>query len=108
MCSIQNSMTVLDDFIPIIFDMALNDKKGTYNCTNPGTISHNEILALYKQYVDPEFEWKNFTIEEQNKILASERSNNMLDTFKIGEEYPNLKPIKESVSDILKNWKPIH
>ena len=105
-CSIQNSMTVLDDFIPIIFDMTINDKNGTYNCTNPGTISHNEILTLYKQYVDPNFKWKNFTIEEQNEILASERSNNMLDTFRIEKEYPNLKPIKDSVIDILKNWKP--
>lgn len=105
-CSIQNSMTVLDDYIPIIFDMIVNCKKGTYNCTNPGTISHNEILSLYKEHVDPNFEWKNFTVKEQNEILASERSNNMLDTTLIKSEHPNLKPIKESVIGILKNWQP--
>lgn len=38
------------------------------NFTNPGAISHNEILQLYKDYVDPEFEWSNFTVEEQAKV----------------------------------------
>lgn len=36
--------------------------------TNPGAISHNEILQLYKDHVDPEFSWENFTLEEQAKV----------------------------------------
>jgi hypothetical protein len=43
-CSVPNSMTVLDDFFPIFLDLMVRNKKGTYNCTNPGVISHNEIL----------------------------------------------------------------
>jgi dTDP-4-dehydrorhamnose reductase len=54
-CSIPNSMTVLSDMIPIIIDMATRNLTGTINLTNPGTISHNEILDLYKKYVDPAF-----------------------------------------------------
>lgn len=30
------------------------------------------------QYIDPEFTWKNFTEEEQAKILKAGRSNNTL------------------------------
>ena len=37
-------MTVLNDIFPIIYDMMLNKKVGKYNMTNPGLISHNEIL----------------------------------------------------------------
>ena len=55
--------------------------------TNPGVISHYEILELYKEYVDEDFVWKNFTIEEQNKILASKRSNNYLDTKELEKLY---------------------
>ena len=55
-CSIPNSMTVLDELLPYILDMARNKITGTYNLTNPGVISHNEILEMYKKYVD-----KNFT-----------------------------------------------
>ena len=34
-------MTVIDDFLPIFYDMLKNKKTGTYNCVNPGVIEHN-------------------------------------------------------------------
>ena len=73
--------------------------------TNPGLITHNEILEMYKEIVDPEFTWKNFSIEEQNEILASGRSNNFLETTVLREKYPQLKNIKDSVRDILLQMK---
>ena len=97
-------MTVLPEFIPIIADMMKKQITGTMNLTNPGLISHNEILEMYKEYVDPDFTWKNFTIEEQAKILASERSNNYLDTTRLQSLYPDVKNIKESVRCILKDY----
>jgi 3,5-epimerase/4-reductase len=104
-CNVPNSMTVLPDMYPIILDMMKKNVTDTINLTNPGLISHNEILEMYKKYVDPNFTWKNFTIEEQNKILASERSNNFLDTYRLEEMYPNILNIKESVEKVLKNYK---
>lgn len=100
-CSIPNSMTVLNELLPIMIDMAKNNKTGTINLTNPGLISHNDILEMYKEIVDPNFEWKNFTLEEQNKVLDSGRSNNFLDTTKLQTMYPHVKNIKESVRDML-------
>ena len=75
-CSIPNSMTVLPELLPLVIDMMTQETTGTINLTNPGLISHNEILEMYKEIVDSDFTWKNFTLEEQSKILASERSNN--------------------------------
>lgn len=103
-CSIPNSMTVLEDMIPVLVDLAKQNMTGTINLTNPGVIEHNEILELYKKYVNPEFTWKNFSVEEQNKILLSERSNNHLDTTKLKSLYPSLKDIKTSVEELMKNW----
>ena len=104
-CSVPNSMTVLDDFFPIFTDLLLKKKIGTYNCTNPGIISHNTILELYKQTINKDFTWKNMTIEEQSAILKSERSNNYLDTSKIEKEYPKLKGINESMIIVLNKMK---
>merc|ERR1712100_854319 len=59
---IPNSMTVLHDLLPISLDMTRKQLKGVFNFTNPGAISHNEILTLYKKYVDPNFQWKNFSL----------------------------------------------
>jgi nucleoside-diphosphate-sugar epimerase len=103
-CSIPNSMTVLPDMIPIIIDMATRNVTGTVNLTNPGTISHNEILDLYKKYVDPAFTWKNFTLEEQSKILLSGRSNNELDATRLRALYPNVPSIHDSVEHLLQSW----
>lgn len=108
-CSIPNSMTVLPELLPIMIDMALNKKiTGTINLTNPGLISHNEILLMYKEIINPDFVWENFNIEEQNQILAAGRSNNYLDTTKLEELYPNVLNIKESVRKCLDKMKFNH
>ena len=104
-CSIKNSMSVLPELLPIMLDLMKKQTLGTFNLTNPGLISHNEILELYKEIVDNNFKWKNFTVEEQAKILESDRSNNYLDTTRLEQLYPNVKNIKDSVRDILKNYK---
>ncbi len=104
-CSMPNSMTVLDDFIPIIVDLSKRKFIGTINLTNPGVISHNEILQMYKEIVDPNFTWKNFTYEEQVKLLANGRSNNYLDTSLLESMYPELKNIQDSMRNCLERMK---
>lgn len=104
-CSVPNSMTVLPELLPILFDMMKNKRVGIFNLTNPGLITHNEILEMYKEIVDSEFTWNNFSNEEQRKILACDRSNNFLDTAKLEALYPNIKNIKESVRECLMSYK---
>lgn len=105
-CSVPNSMTVLPELLPLMLDMALNKKiTGTINLTNPGLISHNEILQMYKEIVNPSFVWENFTIEEQSEILAAGRSNNYLDTSKLEYLYPNVMNIRDSVKKCLEEIK---
>ncbi len=104
-CSMPNSMTVLPDFYPIILDMMKNKETGTMNLVNPGLITHNEILEMYKEIVDPDFTWSNFSIEEQNQILKSKRSNNHLNTSKLEKLYPSILPIHYSVRNCLLKYK---
>ena len=103
-CSIPNSMTVLNTLLPTMIDLALKRHIGTVNLVNPGLITHNEILELYKEIVDPSFTWTNFTIEEQNQILASKRSNNCLDTSKLSS-FSQVPHIKDAVRDVLIQMK---
>jgi 3,5-epimerase/4-reductase len=105
-CSIPNSMTVLDNLLPVMIKYALDKRKGTINLTNPGLITHNEILEMYKEIVDPNFTWENFSIDEQNQILASKRSNNCLDTTTLElDNTNNIKSIKVAVREILLTMK---
>ncbi len=90
-------MTILDELLPISIEMAKRNLRGIWNFTNPGVVSHNEILEMYRQYIDPTFSWKNFTLEEQAKVIIAPRSNNELDASKLQQEFPEMLPIKESL-----------
>ncbi len=89
--NIPNSMTVLTDLLPVSLIMSERGLTGIYNFCNPGAISHNEVLALYKKYIDPEYTWSNFTVEEQDKILKAKRSNNTLDHTKLVGALPDVE-----------------
>ena len=98
-CSNENSMSVLPDLIPIMYKMMLDNELGTYNFTNPGTISHNDILTIYKELVDETFTWTNITIEEQDTFLMYKCSNNHLNTDKLENKYI-ISNIKDSIKNI--------
>jgi len=104
-CSVPNSMSVLDELLPIVIQMMKAHIVGTVNLTNPGVISHNEILKMYQKHVDPHFKWNNFSVEEQRKVLACDRSNNYLDTTVLEKFAPNVRNIKDALEDTLKNYK---
>ena len=53
-CSMNNSMTVLPELLPLLIDMIIKKELGTINLVNPGYISHNEILELYKEFKNPD------------------------------------------------------
>lgn len=95
--NIPNSMTVLPTMLPLMVDTAKRRVCGALNMTNPGAISHNEVLDMYRELVDPTFEYKNFTVEEQDEILQAQRSNNTLDTSRLEAMYPNVPPIRTAV-----------
>ena len=104
-CSIPNSMSVLDDLLPIALDMCIKKEIGTFNFTNPGVVTHDEVLTMYRDTMKADFIWENFSQEEQRKILAADRSNNCLDTTKLEKLYPDIKPIKESLKDVFLRMK---
>jgi 3,5-epimerase/4-reductase len=103
-CSVPNSMTVLPELLPLVLDMMRDRRVGTLNLTNPGAISHNEILEMYRELVDPDFEWQNFSQEEQRAILASDRSNNHLDTTLLEAWFPSVAPIGAAVRRCLETY----
>jgi dTDP-glucose 4,6-dehydratase/UDP-glucose 4,6-dehydratase len=104
-CSVPNSMTVLDELLPYVVTMITDNVTGTINLTNPGLISHNRILEMYRDIVNPFFTWQNFSQEEQRKILAADRSNNYLDTTKLETLFPEIDTIERAIEKCLYKYK---
>jgi len=96
-CSTPNSMTVLDELLPLLVDMIYSKRTGTIQLTNPGVISHEEILEMYQEIVDMNKTWKTMTYEEQNNLLKSKRSNNYLDTTLLQTWYPGVSDIHTAI-----------
>lgn len=96
-CSIPNSMTVLDELLPVMLDMALRKTTGTINLTNPGVITHNEVLEMYREIIDPSHTWENVSYDQQMNLIISHRSNNHLSTSKLATMYPSVNDIRTAV-----------
>ena len=84
--NIPNSHSIIADLLPVAVALAEHGETGVMNFTNPGAISHNEVLSLYKEIIDPSFKWKNFTLEEQSKVVKADRSNCELDSSNLVEK----------------------
>ena len=98
---IPNSISVLHNLLPVAIKMLRDGRRGIYNFTNHGTLSHNQIMETYKRIVDPTYSWLNFSEEEQNKIVKAKRSNNYLDTTKLKEQYPEVKNAQEALEEAM-------
>ncbi|KAL1851298.1 hypothetical protein VTK73DRAFT_9463 [Phialemonium thermophilum] len=87
---VPNSHTMLADLLPAAVLLAEHRETGVYNFTNPGAISHNEVLGLFRDLVRPGFAWRNFSLEEQARVLKAGRSNCKLDTTKLAAKLAEL------------------
>jgi UDP-glucose 4,6-dehydratase len=105
-CSIPNSMTVLDDILPCLVDCMDKKVVGTLNATNPGVIDHHTILTWYKELQNPAHTWTEVTGEELVATLVKgARSNNYLDTTRIESLCPGLPTIHDSVRRLLERHR---
>ncbi|HEX2978593.1 MAG TPA: NAD-dependent epimerase/dehydratase family protein [Candidatus Babeliales bacterium] len=103
--NIPNSISILEDLVPLVIDMTFRQIKGNYNFVNPGTLSHNEVLELYKRFIDPNHAYENFSIEEQNQILKARRANAELSPNKLLKVYPEIPTARQSLERLFQSIK---
>ncbi|MBU1203212.1 sugar nucleotide-binding protein [Patescibacteria group bacterium] len=103
---VENSLTVVPDMIDVFYQLLEKKAEGIYHVTNPGSIKHKEILALYKKYIDPNH--KNEWIKEEELVrlgLADKkRSNNIMTSLNLPKLGIKMRPVKEAVEDTIKKY----
>uniref|UniRef100_A0A6C0AQN2 NAD(P)-binding domain-containing protein n=1 Tax=viral metagenome TaxID=1070528 RepID=A0A6C0AQN2_9ZZZZ len=101
-CSIQNSMTVMDDVLPALADCMIRRDVGTLNAVNPGTMDHNTILTMYRDIQNPKHVWNEISNKELvSGFVKGARSNNYLETNRIESLCPTIPTLESSVRRIL-------
>lgn len=104
-CSVPNSMSVVTTLFPCMLDLMKQRHVGTVNLVNPGIISHDEVLHMYKEIVDPDFTWTTFSVSDQNTVLLAKRSNNQLSTRSLQTLCPYVPDIRTAVRMCLESWE---
>jgi 3,5-epimerase/4-reductase len=101
-CSIQNSMTVMDDVLPILADCMIKREVGTLSAVNPGTMDHSTILTIYRDVLNPDHTWNEISNRELvGRFVKGARSNNYLETNRIESLCPTIPTLESSVRRIL-------
>lgn len=98
--SMPNSVSVLEDILPEIVVKIFYKNTGTYNMTNPGYITHDEILGLYKEILSPDHEYVLLKEGPERDRLNKSRSNCILRSS-VGY----LPTAQISVRKIFESWK---
>ncbi len=81
--SVPNSVTVLDDFWAPAEALIVRGETGVWNMVNEGAETHDALLALWREHVDPEHAFEVITPEVLAGDLVAKRSNCLLDTTKL-------------------------
>ncbi len=99
--SVPNSITVIDDLIFAAKTLMERRATGIYNVANPGVIEHKEILAMYKEIVDPNHTYIPISLDELSGMTKAGRSNCMLSSKKMEEAGIALPEIHGRVRELL-------
>ena len=97
--SVPLSLTVVDDLWPVMLDMSDKKVTGTFNFNNPGAISHDEILKLYKEMVDQSHAWELSEPNLKDRSAAELSANKLL---QLGYKVPH---VKDAVMSVIKKIK---
>ncbi len=103
--SIPNSVTIVDDLLFAAKKLIDRRKVGVYNIVNPGVITHQEIMELYKEIINPELKYKIFSLEELLKKTKAGRSNCVLNTEKLQKEGIRLPEIHLRLREVFEAYK---
>ncbi|MDD3896548.1 MAG: sugar nucleotide-binding protein [Candidatus Peribacteraceae bacterium] len=97
----KNSMTYLPDMFETAKKLIAKRKTGLYNMVNPGVMSPYDVMALYKEMVDPSHAFERLLLEDLPEVAKAARSNCRLSTEKLEREGIILRPVEEVMREAM-------
>ncbi|MSR85024.1 NAD-dependent epimerase/dehydratase family protein [Candidatus Uhrbacteria bacterium] len=103
---VANSVTVVEDLLSACRQLLEKRAAGIFHVVNPGVMRHRDLLALYREYVDPNHscEW----IMDQELVTSGlakkQRSNCILQSPRLETLGIRLRPIEEALRDTMQKY----
>lgn len=103
---VENSVTVVDDLVEVVRQVAEKRGTGIFHAVNPGVMRHRDLIALYNELVDPSHtnEWITNTDSISQGLVVKGRSNVILQNTRLGELGINLRPIDVALRDAMEKY----
>jgi 3,5-epimerase/4-reductase len=103
---VENSVTVIADLVPVIASLVERRASGVFHATNPGTLRHRDLLALYRELVDPSHEVTFIPNEElvARGLAKLGRSNCILADTNLAALGVKMRPTSEALRDAMESY----
>ena len=104
--SVGDSVTVIDDLVGVVAALAARRASGVFHATNPGTLRHRDLLALYREVVDPSHRCELIGEGElvARGLAAAPRSNCVLASPRLAELGLAMRPIGVALADVMSRY----
>lgn len=106
---VENSVTIFDDMVKVFRQLLEKKAAGVFHVTNPGSIKHKEIMALYEELIDPSHH--NDWISEEDLVsrglAVKKRSSNILQSDNLAKLGINMRPIHEAMRATMEEYAKI-
>lgn len=102
--SIENSISVVEDFARITEELIKRDERGIFNVVNQGSITHEEILNLAGEISGEKMTYDIISEEELGRMTKTGRSNCILSVEKLRSKGIEVPGIKESVRKTIEKY----
>lgn len=100
---VENSVTIVDDLVGVVGGLVERRAAGVFHATNPGTMRHRDLLALYRELVDPTHTCELIGDEElvARGLAKLGRSNCILRSDRLPELGLAMRPIEVALRDVM-------
>jgi hypothetical protein len=99
-------VTIIDDMVDVFHELLTQKASGIFHVTNPGTLKHRDIIALYNEMVDPNHTNEWITNEELVKLglAVKGRSNNILQSTNLEHLGIMMRPADVAIKDTMRKY----
>ncbi len=103
---VENSVTVVADLVAAVAGLCERRAAGVFHVTNPGTMRHRDLLALYTELVDPSHRYELITAEDlvARGLAAKARSNCVLSSERLAAAGVTMRPIDVALRDAMERY----
>lgn len=106
---VEYSVTIVDDLITALHQLIEKRGVGIFHVINPGVMRHRDLLALYKEMVDPNHscEWIKHEELVARGLAVKARSNCIMQNKRLSDIGIHLRPIDVALRDTMEKYAAI-